>query len=184
MKLSSHYKILRVATYQGEVPPAPGAMPIPADHVRLYHWTRVPPGVTEERVAENIMQEGLDIKKARGSTYGEPNVVWGSTKVPNRGKVFVEFSVHKDDPRWGIGKPRTTGDVEWLHKSGADVTFQDSIRPEDILTVHLPWHDTYRYLKDHDMFSRVIDGEFDYLLDKPESNEAKAITYIKNHPSI
>jgi hypothetical protein len=157
---------------------------MPADHVRLYHYTKVPEGGTEEQAADRLWQGGIDISKARGSTYGEPDVVWGSTQLPHRGKVYAEFSVHKDDPRWGIGRPRTPGDVDWLHKSGANVTFQDSIQPEEILAVHLPWHHTYRYLEEHDMFPRVIDGEFDYLLDNPDSDEAKAINYIKSHHAV
>lgn len=179
MKLSSYYS--RVAVQSREVPLAPGETPIPADHVRLYHYTRWPEGVTEGQAAEKLLQEGIDIGKARGSTYGEPNVVWASTQLPHRGKVYAEFSMHKDDPRWGIGRPKYPGDLEWLQKSGADVTFRDSIKPEDILAVHIPWHHSYRYLKEHDMFSRVLEGEFDYLLDDPERDEAKAINYIKQH---
>jgi hypothetical protein len=174
----------RVAVHFEEVPPAPGEMPLPADHVRLYHYTRLSEGDTQEQVAERLLQEGIDIGKARGSTYGEPNVVWGSTQLPHRGKVYAEFSVHKDDPRWGIGRPRTSKDVDWLHKSGADVTLLDSIKPEEILAVHLPWHHTYRYLKENNMFPEVLNGDYDYLLDKPESDEAKAINYIKAYHRI
>jgi hypothetical protein len=184
MKLSNHYKTLKVAGHSRGVPPAPGETPIPADHVRLYHYTRVPEGMTLEQAAERLLQEGIDIGKARGSTYGEPDVVWGSTQLPNRGKVYAEFSVHKDDPRWGIGRPRTPGDVDWLHKSGADVTLMGSVKPEEIIAVHLPWHHTYRYLQERNMFPRVISGEFDYLLDDLESDEAKAINYIKAHHRV
>jgi hypothetical protein len=163
-----------------DVPPPPGSTPLSPDHVRLYHYTHLQKGMTEEQVVENLKQHGLDIKKAKGSSYGEPNVIWGSTQVPNRNHIFTEFAVHKDDPRWGIGRPRTTKDVEWLNKSGGDVTFQDSIRPEDFIAIHVPWHDTYRYLVEHDMVNDVVNGEYDYLLDKPDSKEAKAIQYIKD----
>jgi hypothetical protein len=181
MRLSNHYSTLRIAAHSREVPSAPGETPIPLNHVRLYHYTRWPEGTTEEQAAERLWQGGIDIGKARGSTYGEPNVVWGSTQLPNRGKVYAEFSVHKDDPRWGIGKPRTSKDVDWLHKSGADVTFMGSIKPEEIMAVHMPWHHTYRYLKEHNMFPEVLNGDYDYLLEHPDSDEAKVITYIKNH---
>lgn len=161
------------------VPAAPGTTPIPDDHVRLYHYTQRREGQTHEHAATSLQQGGIDINRSRTTTYGEPHVVWASTSKPDRGKVFAEFSVHKDDPRWGIGRPKAPGDVDWLHRSGADVTLTDSIKPHEILAVHVPWHDTYRYLHEHEMIPRVLEGEFDHLLDKPDSKEAQAISYIK-----
>ncbi|NIQ15291.1 MAG: hypothetical protein GTO02_13125 [Candidatus Dadabacteria bacterium] len=114
---------------------------------------------------------------ARGSTYGEPNVVWASTQLPNRDKIYVEFFIPMDDPRWQIGKPRSQKDVDWLHGSGADVNFSDSIKPNEIIAIHLPWHHSYRYLVKNNMISQALEGEFDYL--KPDSDEAKAVSYIK-----
>jgi hypothetical protein len=187
MKLSNHYRVLRVAAHSGDVPPEPGTTPIPADHVRLYHYISSQKGgqgsESQEQMAENLKRGGIDISKARGSTYGEPNVVWASTKPPNRQKVFAEFDIHKDDQRWLIGRPKTPGDVDWLNKGNIDVTFRDSIKPEEIIAVHLPWHNTYRYLKEHNMFPDILNGDYDHLLDDPERDEAKAINYIKNHHS-
>lgn len=184
MRLSNHYSTLRIAAHVRGVPPAPGEASVPADHVRLYHYTRSPEGESQEQAEERLYQQGIDIGKARGHTYGEPDVVWGSTQIPNKGKVFAEFNIHKDDPRWGIGRPKTSKDVDWLHKSGADVTLMGSVKPEEITAVHLPWHHTYRYLQEHNMFPEVLNGDYDYLLDKPESDEAKAITYIKAHHRV
>jgi hypothetical protein len=164
-----------------EVPSEPGSTPVPQDHVRLYHYINLRDGTSEEQALANVRQNGIDIKKARGSTYGEPNVVWGSTQMPHRGKIFIEFSVSMNDPRWGIGRPKSHADVDWLHKSGANVTFSDSIRPDEIIAIHLPWHGTYRYLIKHNMIDNVKAGEYDHLLDKPESDEARAIQYIKSH---
>src|SRR4051812_15219353 len=174
----------------GEVPPAPGTTPIPENHVRLYHYTGSSKGgqtpLPEEELVKSIRDNGIDIGKSRTATYGEPHVIWASTQKPNRGKVYAEFSMHKDDPRWGIGKPRNQDEIDWLHRSGADVTFNDSINPHEIMAVHAPWHETYRYLQENNMIPRVVEGEFDYLLKNPENTEAKAISYIKarhGHPS-
>jgi hypothetical protein len=185
MKLSSHYRMVRVAALLREVPKPPGETPIPADHVRLYHYISSYKGgqkpESEEQMAENIKNGGIDISKARGHIYGEPDVVWASTRPPGKHKVFAEFDIHKDDPRWGIGKPRTPGDVDWLNKGDVHVTFGGSIEPHEIKAVHLPWHGTYRYLQSHNMFPEVLAGDYDYLLKDPESDEAKAINYIKSH---
>lgn len=168
-----------------EVPPAPGTTSIPADYVRLYHYISSQKGgqtrESQEQMAENLKRGGIDISKARGSTYGEPNMVWASTKPPGRQHVFAEFDIHKDDPRWNIGRPRTPDAVDWLNNGNIDVTFRDSIKPEEIIAVHLPWHGTYRYLEEHNMFPEVLNGDYDHLLDNPEGDEAKAINYIKSH---
>lgn len=183
MRLSGYYS--RVAVNHEEVPLAPGTIPIPADHVRLYHYISSGKGgqdlESEEQMAENLRRGGIDISKARGSTYGEPNVVWGSTKPPGRHKVFAEFDIHKNDPRWLIGRPRRSEDVDWLNKGNIDVTFSGSIKPKEIIAVHVPWHNTYRYMKEHNMFPDVLNGDYDYLLKDPEGDEAKAISYIKSH---
>lgn len=164
-----------------DVPPEPGSTPIPPDSVRLYHYiTLHKGGFTEEQAAiDSLKKNGIDIKLSRGSTYGEPNVVWGSTQKPHRNKIYVEFAIPMNDPRWLIGKPRSQADVDWLNKSGGDVTFGSSIKPEEIIAIHMPWHHTYRYLVSHNMIPEVLAGEYDYLLDKPDSDEARAIQYIK-----
>jgi hypothetical protein len=186
MRLSTFYTAVRVAAQQNEeIPPAPGTTPIPPDHVRLYHYISSHKGgqtpESQEQMAENLKRGGIDIGQARGSRYGEPNFVWASTKPPGSHKVFAEFDIHKDDPRWAIGRPKAPNDVEWLNKGNIDVNFRDSIRPEEIIAVHMPWHNSYRYLKENDMFSEVLNGDYDYLLDDPERDEAKAINYIKSH---
>jgi hypothetical protein len=187
MKLTQYFSRVRAngeekihSNAPDEVPPAPGTVPIPPGNVRLYHYINLRTGQTEEQALESVRQTGIDISKSRGHTYAEPNVVWASTQIPNRGKIFLEFFMPADDARWLIGRPRTPEDVDWLHKSGADVTFRDSIGPDEIIAIHLPWHETYRYLKENDITPRVLEGEFDNLLDKPESKEARAIQYIKD----
>ncbi len=163
------------------VPPEPGTTPLPPGHVRLFHYINIRDGDQEDAVLRNVMTNGLDISKARGHIYQEPDAVWASTQVPGNHKIFVEFFVPIGDARWGIGRPKDQKDADWLHKTGANVTFQDSIRPDEIVAVHLPWHRTYRYLVENNMVPEVLAGEYDYLLDKPDSDEARAIMHIKQN---
>jgi hypothetical protein len=162
------------------VPGEPGTRPIPGGHIRLYHYTNPrKAGVSPEQMAEIIRRNGIDIKHAKGSTYGEPNVVWASAELPQRGHIYAEFSVPWNDPRFAIGKPESEQDAQRMAHSGANVAFRDSIRPEEIIAVHEPWHHTYNYLKKNNMITRVLEGEFDYLLDGRHEDEANAIQYIK-----
>ena len=167
------------------VPPAPGTTPIPPGHVRLYHYfsVRNAKGQSDEDLVNSVKKDGLDIKRAKGSQYGEPNAVWASSQMPERGHRFVEFDMPVDDPRWiqMVNKDQATADR--LNKNGGNFSFAGSIRPEEIIAVHLPWHGTYRYLVSHNMIPRVLAGEFDNLLDDPDSPEAKAIKYIKSNKS-
>lgn len=74
------------------VPAEPGTVPIPANHLRLYHYTQGDPNV--------IRQQGLKLSHSKGHTYGEPNAVWCSLQKPGEYKNYVEFSMAIDDPRF------------------------------------------------------------------------------------
>lgn len=157
------------------VPPAPGKSRIPANHVRLFHYTRVEAAddYSKHRAAEALRRGGIDVRKAKGSTYGEPNQVWSSTKPPHEKKVFAEFSVPFDDERMNNGRGQPN--AQTLQRSGWDVTFWKSIQPSEIIAVHEPWHFRYRYIKENPRVLReVIDGEFDDLLDDREYGPAVA----------
>ena len=158
---------------------APGDTPIPEGHVRLYHYTDAP--------IETIRQEGLDISKARGEEYGEPNLVWASAAVPNEDiKNFVEFSIPADDPRLqsGVGGPIKGQEKEWMesnYASARNVGLGGSVEPDEILAYHEPWMAGYRYLADEPTRSRVVAGEYDSFLTDDEANGRyrKAILRIK-----
>ena len=66
------------------VPEEPGTEHIPSNHIRLYHYTNASP--------ETIRREGIKRAHARGSEYGEYDVVWASLTMPPRHKNYVEFS--------------------------------------------------------------------------------------------
>tara|TARA_Y100000034_G_C6775813_1_gene346405 strand:- start:15 stop:527 length:513 start_codon:yes stop_codon:yes gene_type:complete len=159
----------KTSQYDDDVPSEPGSTPIPADHVRLYHYTNDNTGEAADRLRNN----GIDIGKAKGSTYGEPNAVWASSAMPGQHKVFAEFSVDRNDPRWAIGKVDEAESVEEYAERRWDVTFLDSIRPEEIIAVHEPWHYRYRYmLNNPGLIEEVKRGEFDHLLDSPDYGPA------------
>lgn len=136
------------------LPAAPGTAPIPAGHVRLYHYTGAPPEV--------IRHEGIKISSAKGENYGEPNQIWSSTRPPDfQIKNVVEFSAATDDPRMNIGRfepgvvdregikytPETW--ARDLPKRGSDVTFMGDIRPDEMIAVHEPWQQAARYIQEN-----------------------------------
>ena len=152
-----------------QVSNAPGSTPIPPNHVRLYHYTKVQDSSDKSRhiAAEMLRENGLDIGKARGTTYGEPNAVWASTELPFNKKVFAEFSIAMNDRRWGIGKPSPTDTPQQYESRHGDCYFQDSILPDEIIAVHEPWHTHYRYILDNKLEEGVKAGKYNYLLGKP-----------------
>ena len=133
------------------IPDRPGTVPIPEGHVRLYHQTG------EDNVA-SILKEGLTYSHAKGiegpkAIYASETGFYGKPgKVPT-----IEFHVPKD---------------QW--ESGTFVT-QD-VPPENIIAVHLPWHDKARYLEDNpESKAQALAGEYDTLT----GDYAKGVAYIK-----
>ena len=160
-----------------EVPKEPGTEPIPSNHLRLYHYTMdVDPEV--------LKREGLLQSKSRGSTYGEPNVVWASLQLPRRHKMFVEFSMAIDDPRFaGIGlRPDVERGVAWYKGRSNDFAIFGDIKPSEFIAIHEPWHYTYRYMTEtRDLIDGILKGEYDHLLTGHHPDEAKAILAIKQN---
>jgi hypothetical protein len=163
--------------------------------VRFYHYTN--PGAADpqqiHQAAQSIARNGILIGKARGESYGEPNLVWASAQLPHHSKVFAEFSVAMDDPRWRVGEPNlvpqqhakfTTApgqhyniSPEEYYKRGSNVAFIDSILPHEIIAVHEPWHKHHRYIvSDPQLYQEAVNGELDHLLD---TEYAPAIQKIK-----
>lgn len=161
-----------------KVPEAPNTVSIPSDHIRLFHYTNAP--------AEVIRAEGLKLSSARGSTYGEPNVIWASTAPPSRYKIFVEFSLSINDERFvlrGAGESleRERG-AKYYNESNHHLTMYGDIKPEEFIAVHEPWHFTYRYILDDTQATKeALNGEFDYLLNDKHPDEARAILAIKKN---
>lgn len=166
----------------------PGTTPIPKGHIRAYHYSNrfgVEEGQSMDDakhiIAEKLRTEGLDIGKAVGSAYQEPDVVWASTEKPSDQHVYAEFHVAADDFRWGLGKPEAGIDPRAFEKRESNFYFKDSIKPEEIIAVHEPWHAKARYMQANpEVLAKARAGEHDDLLESegygPAIRHAKATT--------
>lgn len=180
MKYKDYYKYLLRESYHDrqiiKVPKEPGTVPIPSNHLRLYHYTSAD--------AEELQRHGLQMSKAKGHTYGEPDFVWASLKRPGDYKRYVEFSVPIDDPRfsmWGA-KPDAFRGVEFYKNRENDFTFAGDIKPEEFIAIHEPWHHIYRYMTEHpDVIKAVLNGKHDNLTAERWPDEARAIKAIKTN---
>jgi len=155
---------------KGKMPKEQGTVRIPSNHVRLYHYTRMKDYSDEGKykAAESLRKGGLQLGKAKGQSYGEPNQIWASTRVPQEGHVYAEFSVAMDDPRISFGS-NSHMNASQYQKSGQDMTFWQDIKPKDIIAVHEPWHARYRYLSTNkSLLADVRAGEMEYLSDLAE----------------
>ena len=126
------------------VPNAPGTEPIPKDHIRLYHYTKPASWLGAKEggytstdthlVADMIKSQGLDSNHSTGGKGGEgpSGVLWASTTPPDKGHTFVEFHIHKDDPRWADGSASGRADAEEYMKQNNHAILEGKINPEII----------------------------------------------------
>lgn len=156
------------------IPAAPGTVSIPKGHIRAYHWTNADP--------DQIKQEGLLLSRALGHTYGEPDLVWGSTSKPENGfnaKPVVEFHVPAEDLSGTVETPRGQDPEEW-QKGYHHIGLRRDVRPDEIIAVHEPWHEVYHGLNDRDGIEYVLSGALDSYVDDPMfPDQSKAIRRIK-----
>lgn len=163
------------------VPAEPGTTPIPAGKIRGYHYTDN---------LDAVEQAGLDVSKAKGSNYGEPNAIWFSTRKPSDHKDYVEVFLDPEElaigsPTMSVKRPegwrRATTSAERqevlddLNKGTHDFTVRATkIAPDRFVTVHRPWHDHYRYFEKNagTTGKGVLAGEYDDLLDDPDHGPA------------
>lgn len=167
-------RIYRIAQMTPQIPNEIGTTPIPSNHIRLYHYTRGNP--------EEIKRNGLQLSHARGSTYGEPNMVWASSVPPDASiKNIVEFSVPVNDTSMDLEKPKMgESPDEWM-SGNHHVGFYRDIRPEEIIAIHEPWHEKYRWIiRNPDVIERIKNGELDDLTEAQAPDEFKAIQFVKN----
>lgn len=140
------------------VPSEKGSQPIPEGHVRLYHYTRGTP--------ESIRGHGILLGRAKGSTYGEPNLIWGSTLPPGPHHTIVEFHVPASDISHHANYPEKGADLRDWESRNMHATLVRDIQPHEILAIHEPWHDRYRYIASHpDVARAVLAGEHDDLME-------------------
>ena len=176
MKTFLEWMEQNVTSAHGEIPPAPGTSPIPEGHLRLYHYFPYESDRDERGTVASLWGQGINFGNAKGHTYGEPNMVWASGTKPQDDHAYVEFSVAWDDPRHAGVKMRK--DSIALAKNW-NFPFRGSIRPDEFIAIHLPWHNHVRDFRDGGQVEDVLSGRFDNLLDF--GDYGKAIKFIKSH---
>jgi len=119
------------------VPAAPGSTPLPAGHIRAYHYTNA---------LDAVLTTGLSRDFAKGRLSGEPNAIWFSTHLPDRGKHFVEVHLRPDEIAMG-GPGKTQAEIDRFNTRGGNFTAAANlIPPSRIVTHSRPWHEKYRGL--------------------------------------
>jgi hypothetical protein len=123
--------------------------------IRGYHYTDN---------LNSVLEHGLDRKFARGETYGEPNMIWFSTVLPQPGKDYVEVHLspyevnlngpdlypknyHADPPR---DKTREELDAEVADYNAGQhnfASYADHIPPARIVTHSSSWMHQARYVE-------------------------------------
>jgi hypothetical protein len=121
-----------------DLPPAPGTAPLPADTVRLYHYTRTP------EMADAIRSQGLLAAKGRGDdgSYSGPSAgIWAATEPPNFSiKIVIEFWATREEISRNADYPRKEQSLEDFQASGAHVIMGGDVPPNQIVAIHYPWH--------------------------------------------
>ena len=116
------------------LPLPPRSLPIPEGHVRLFHYTN-------DSAVESIRKNGL-IAQEDGAAVADDNVslIWAMEGAPAGGdeqfnqRPIVEFHVPKEvwEKGAGLGFEKTAMNLP--------------VPPENILSIHEPWHDVARLL--------------------------------------
>jgi hypothetical protein len=161
-------------------PAAPGETPLPPDTIRLYHYTEGP-----EELA-SITKHGLLVSKAKGHTYGEPNMVWASAETPHYDRHFVEIAASPRQLDIGSGyfKDRdhpTAKEIEEITKRGSNVTFHGDVRPDQIIATHTPSDEAYRYIDDSPYNQKELRADPHAYDFDPATNEAVR-RWLADHP--
>ena len=137
-----------------------GLAPMPAGeaklqdgYVRVYHYT----GTVED--LDSIRARGLDLKYAKGDTYGEPNAIWVSTRIPEGDRNYVEVHVPLRDfdigrPAWmaedgthSMTKAEVQDYIDHMHGARGSYTLNvKKVGAKRIVTWQEEWMPTYRYL--------------------------------------
>lgn len=170
----------------GDLPPEPGTTPIPPGMVRGYHYT--------DRL-DSVLAHGLSTQHAKGSTYGEPNVIWMSTEKPKDFKEYVEVFVTPEEI--GLNGPGYRGravpqaEIDAYNARGHDFYLTLShVPPSRFVTHSRPWmHHARHMLKEYPASNPAAAANaldlLSYFLDDPGAeaagftNEVRAARYYK-----
>lgn len=145
-------KSRNILLWSGAVPPEPGKSPIPPGTMRRFHYT-------DPKNINDILKNGLTLDKARG--IEGPKAIWSTPYYPKEAedhKAIVEFH---DDPE------------RYKKLFNSSVFHFENIKPEQIVAVHLPWHKSYRYVKQEGYTSKDLEPHKDDPQYKPVYEQLK-----------
>lgn len=139
--------------------PAPfGTTPIPEGHVRFNHYTRSLDNVP------SIRQHGILASKAaesfaRGGTESPQTFATAGAPTDDFMRSHVVVEGHVDPHDLDVGN-RT--DPATLEARRSTITTWKDISPANIVGIHEPWHQTFRYIQDDpSMEAGVMHGDYD-----------------------
>ena len=158
------------------LPDPPGSSKARPGKIRAYHYTRD---------IDAVQRNGLDVKHAKGETYGEPNAIWFSTAMPDPDSTnFVEVWIDPSEvdigsPAGGMFDPRYADrftpeqiqeQIDLMHARSSNFTVKTAqIKPRRFTTVSRPRYQRARYLDENVPPGEGVDAsQFDYMLDDPD----------------
>jgi hypothetical protein len=129
-----------------------------------------------------IRKEGLLMSEARGHTYGEPDLIWGTTgKMYNADVPTVEFQISPEHlksaniPSFGLHDEEEI-EKYWENSNNYFALTKD-IAPEDIKEIHEPWHDKARYMLENPDVLKHVQKNIHEFLQLPQEYST-AIRYL------
>lgn len=137
-----------------ELPPDPGAVPIPHGHIRLWHYTSLDN-------ADSIRQHGIQRRYARSDAgngdLSEPSAgVWASTRRPDdllkdrhSGRAVIEYHASPSQISYQADHYGSQDPEEWA-RGYHHVIMKGDVHPSQIVGVHEPWHGLARAIKERD----------------------------------
>lgn len=156
-----------------KIPKPFGTEPVPEGSVRVNHFT-------SDDAIDSIRSGGLSMKKAhesyaRGGT--EYPSIFATAGPPSddllRARPVVEAHIPMKD--LDIGGWNNT--PEELEARRSTVTTNMDVPKENIIAIHEPWHQTYRYLQSEPLTEhRIMSGFYDNFNDE---NLQKAVNMAK-----
>jgi 8-oxo-dGTP pyrophosphatase MutT (NUDIX family)/GNAT superfamily N-acetyltransferase len=167
---------------EDEVPPRLGTAPIPEDHVRLYHhtWSRNVPSIREHGLLAEMGQG--DSGKGYGNEASAG--VWAASQHPEpdpqSDRHVIEFHAHPRDI--DVNGPSPGSDIHKWNQGDHNVLMRGSVKPENILAIHAPWHTAYHQIN-NDARDRedVKNGKLDWVHNDPSMKEvSKAVHKIQS----
>jgi hypothetical protein len=155
------------------IPAEFGSQPIPEGHVRVNHYT-------SDDSIDSIRQNGLTMQHAhesyaRGGT--EFPSIFATAGSPSekllRARPVVE--AHIPTKNLDIGE---RSDPRRLESNQSVVTTNMDVPPSNIVAIHQPWHQSFRYMQNEpSMESDIVAGNYDHSHDE-DTDRALANTKV------